>query len=179
MRRLQLARLLACVLVTLATGGARAEGASGEHQLTFYGRGGGQVYLSSARTQGGLGGGVGLRDTIRERFILQADLSYLMMLGNVGLLRLGAGVQRPGTYAPAVLLTFSTMVGDRLAFLTSEHPTPLGGPTMALGVSIAPLRFTHEGLQLSLLELGVGVGSDLPGWGLSYQLGILEVGTTF
>jgi hypothetical protein len=176
MRRFQLARLLACVLVTLAAGGARAQGA---HQLMFYGRTGGQVYLSSARTQGGLGAGVGLRDTIRERFILQGDLSYLMMLGNVGLLRLGAGVQRRGTYTPAVLLTLSTLVGDRLAFLTSEHPTPLQGPTMALGVSIAPLRFTHEGLQLSLLELGVGVGSDLPGWGLSYQLGILEVGTTF
>ena len=179
MKRFQLARLLACVLVTLAAGGARAQGTSGEHQLLLYGRVGGQVYLSSARTQGGLGGGVGLRDTLRERFILQADLSYLMMLGNVGLLRLGAGVQRRGTYTPAVLLTLSTLVGDRLAFLTPEHPTPPQVPAVALGVSIAPLRFTHEGMQLSLLELGVGAGSELPGWGLSYQLGLLEVGTTF
>jgi hypothetical protein len=179
MKHFQLARLLVCVLVTLTAGGARAREASGEHRLTLYGRAGAQVYLSSARTQGGLGGGLGLRDTIDERFILQADLSYLMMLGNVGLLRLGAGVQRRGTYTPAVLLTFSTLVGDRLAFLTPEHPTPLQTPVMALGVSLAPLRFSHEGLQLSLLELGVGVGSDLPGLGLSYQLGILEVGTTF
>lgn len=178
MRRARLVRLLACVLGLFAAGGAQAQEA-GEHQLTLYSRAGALVYLSDARTTGGVGAGVGLRDTLRERFILQADLSYLMMMGNVGTLRLGAGVQRRGTYTPAVLLTLTTFFGDRLAFLTPEHPTPVRSPAMALGVSVAPVRFTHQGLQLSLLELGIGVGSDLPGLGLSYQLGLLEIGTTF
>lgn len=170
--------LLAGVLVLSAAGGARAQEAV-EHHVTFYSRAGGQVYLSEARTTGGLGGGVGVRDTLGERLILQADLSYLMMLGNVGVLRLGAGLQRPGTYTPAVLLTLSTFFGDRLAFLSPAHPTPVGNAALALGVSLAPVRFTHQGFQVSVLELGVGVGSDLPGLGLSYQLGLLEIGTTF
>lgn len=179
--------VLACALVSLVAGVARAQGGSTPerglvpegHQLTFYGRMGGMVYLSDARTQGGVGGGVGVRDTLHERFILQADLSYLMMIGNVAALRLGAGVQRRGTYTPAVLLTLTTQLGTQLSFLSTEHPTPVGGPNVTLGVSVAPLRFTHAGMQLSLLELGVGTGNDLPGWGLAYQLGLLEVGTTF
>ncbi|HZH13425.1 MAG TPA: hypothetical protein VE057_03585 [Archangium sp.] len=185
MKRSRFVGLLACVLVLFAAGGARAqevpaqEPGPREHQFTFYSRAGALAYLSDARTTGGAGAGVGLRDTLHERFILQADLSYLMMLGNVGVLRLGAGVQRSGTYTPAVLLTLTSFFGDRLAFLTPEHPTPVGKLAMALGVSVAPLRFTHQGLQMSLLELGVGVGSDLPGLGLSYQLGLLEVGTAF
>ncbi|HSP78929.1 MAG TPA: hypothetical protein VLQ93_10385, partial [Myxococcaceae bacterium] len=127
----------------------------------------------------GLGGGVGLRATLQERFILQADLSYLLSIKNVAALRLGAGLQRRGTYTPAVLVTLSALLGDRLAFLTPEHPEPVSGPAVALGVNLAPLRFTHEGTQISLLELGVGVGTELPGLGLSFQLGLLEVGVSF
>jgi hypothetical protein len=46
-------------------------------------------------------------------------------------------------------------------------------------VSIAPLRFSHQGTQVSLLELGVGVGTDLPGTGMSWQLGLVEAGVSF
>ncbi|MFL5354638.1 hypothetical protein [Archangium sp.] len=187
MKRLHSGGLLACVLVLLSTGDARAQEAVAApagvlpagHRLTLYGRGGALVYLSDAMTTGGIGGGVGLRDTLQDRFILQADLSYLMGLGNVVALRLGAGMQRRGTYTPAVLATLTTVVGDRLTFLTPAHPTPVRGPAVALGLSVAPLRFTEGGLQLSLLELGVGLGADLPGWGLAWQLGLLEVGTSF
>jgi hypothetical protein len=179
--------LLASTLVLLSTGGARAQEAApaqagvlpSGHRLTLYSRAGGLVYLSDAMTTGGLGGGVGLRDTLQDRFILQADLSYLMGIGNVGALRLGAGLQRSGTYTPAVLVTLNAVMGDHLTFLTSAHPTPLRGPALSLGLSVAPLRFTQGGMQLSLLELGVGAGTDLPGLGLAWQLGLLEVGTTF
>jgi|GEM_PF-1711405 len=187
MRPLPAICVLACALVSLVAGEAQAQGGSSPegrllpegHQLTFYGHIAGRVYLSDARTQGGVGGGVGVRDTLHERFILQADLNYLMMVGNVGALRLGAGVQRRGTYTPAALLTLTTLFGSHLSFLSAEHPTPVRGPGVALGVSLAPLRFSRAGMQLSLLELGVGIGNDLPGWGVSYQLGLLEVGTNF
>lgn len=187
MKRFQSGWLLGCLLVLLSTGSARAgESAPARpgvlpapHQLSLYGRAGALFYLSDAMTTGGLGGGVGVRDTIDERFILQADLNYLMVIGNVAALRLGAGVQRRGTWTPAVLATLSTVVGDRLTFLTPQHPTPVRGPAVALGLSVAPLRFSEGGLQLSLLELGVGVGSDLPGRGMAWQLGLLEVGTAF
>ena len=39
------------------------------HRLTLYSRAGGLIYLSDAMTTGGLGGGVGLRDTLHDRFI--------------------------------------------------------------------------------------------------------------
>lgn len=173
------------LLLLLTTAAARAEsgaeggGAPSGYQLTVYGRAGAMVYLSDTRTTGGVGGGVGLRGTLQERFILQADVSYLTGIKNVAALRLGAGIQRRGTYTPAVLLNLSALMGDRLAFLTPEHPTPPRGPAMTLGVSVAPLRFSHEGTQVSLLELGVGLGSELPGTGVSWQLGLLEVGVSF
>jgi len=179
--------LLASALVLLSIGGARAQEEAlaqasvrpAGHRLTFYGRAGGLVYLSNAMTTGGLGGGMGLRDTLQDRFILQADLNFLMGIGNVGALRLGAGLQRSGTYTPAVLATLSAVMGDRLSFLTPEHPTPVKSPALVLGLNVAPLRFTQEGMQLSLLEVGVGVGTDLPGVGVALQLNLLEVGTTF
>jgi hypothetical protein len=151
----------------------------GVHQFSVYFHAGALAYLSDARTIGGAGGGIGIRDTLYDRFILQADVSYLQVLGNVMGLRLGAGVQRQGTYRPAVLLSFATLVGDDLSFLTPAHPRPLAGPAMSLGVTVAPLRFALNGTEVSVLELGLGVGSDLPGLGLTYNLGLLEVGLRF
>jgi hypothetical protein len=149
------------------------------HRLTVYARSGLSVYLSDARTAGGVGGGFGVRDTLEDRFILQADASYLLALGNAVEVRVGAGVQRRGTYTPAALLVLSGLMGNQLRFLTPAHPSPVEGPALSLGLQLAPLRFTHEGLQLSVLELGVGVGSDLPGTGVAWHVGLLEVGTSF
>jgi hypothetical protein len=161
-------------------GSARAEESpASRHQLSAYATAGAQVYLSNARTIGGVGGGIGLRDTIDGRFILQADLSYLSMLGNTASLRVGAGIQRRGTWTPAALLTVTTLFGDRLSFLTPEHPTRIAGPAVSLGATLAPVRFEFESMQLSLLQLGVGAGSDLPGLGLHYSVGLMEVGASF
>ncbi|PTL75148.1 hypothetical protein [Vitiosangium sp. GDMCC 1.1324] len=162
------------------SGDARAEESSSlQHRFSVYAAAGAQVYLSNARTIGGIGGGIGVRDTLNDRFILQADLSYLSMLGNTASFRVGAGVQRSGTYAPAALLTLSTLFGERLSFLTPEHPTRISGPGMTLGVTLAPARFDLKSVQVSLLQLGIGAGTDLPGLGLSYSVGLLEVGATF
>jgi hypothetical protein len=175
--------LLICGLVL--AGSARAEtGASAApahpHQLSLYLRGTGMVYLSSARTMGGAGGGIGVRDTVDERYILQADVSTLGLLGKVLALRAGVGMQwGTGTWRPAALLSLTALAGDRLAFLTSQHPTPLKGPAVSLGVSASPARFSLGTTQLSLLELGVGVGPELPGAGLALHVGLVEVSASF
>lgn len=175
---------IALALVFWSPGPVRAQEAlasppAAGHRLSAYCTSDVRVYLSSARTMGGLGGGVGIRDTLDDRFIFQADLGYLGFAGNVAALRVGAGVQRRGLYTPAALLTLSALLGDSLSFLTPEHPTSVVGPAMSLGVMLAPLRFTLDGAQVSLLQLGVGVGTDWPGLGVSYSLGLLEVGAMF
>jgi hypothetical protein len=161
-------------------GDARAEESPAPgHRLSLYPTAGAQVYLSSARTMGGVGGGLGIRDTINGHFILQADASYLSLLGNAASVRVGAGVQRSGTWAPAALLTVTTLFGEHLSFLTPEHPERLTGPSVSLGVTLAPVRFELESVQVSVLQFGIGAGTDLPGLGLHYSLGLLEAGVTF
>lgn len=164
----RLALLVAVAVPTVAL----AEGPS--QRFSVFGHSGGALYLSRHQTAGGVGGGLGVRDTLNDRFLLQADLSYLAMLGNAGRLRVGAGVQRQGTWQPAVLLTGSFFFGDRLTFLTADHPTPVM-PPLALGVAVAPLRFRTGTAQVSLLEVGVSVGSDFPGAGVGYSASLLEV----
>lgn len=152
-----------------------AESGSG-HRLSLLLRTGGAAYLSPSRTVVGAGGGVGLRDTVNERFLLQADVGYLMGAGGVASLRLGAGVQRQGLWTPALLVSVQGLWGNQFSFLTAEHPEPVRFPAFSVGASVAPLRFSQQGVQISLLELGVGVGSDLPGLGVSYSVGLLEIG---
>jgi hypothetical protein len=50
---------------------------------------------------------------------------------------------------------------------------------VSLGVTVAPLRFVLQGTEVSLLQLGVGLGTDFPGLGITYSLGLMEVGTAF
>jgi hypothetical protein len=146
------------------------------HVLSLYARSGASVYLSPARTQGGVGGGFGVRDTVDGRWLLQADANGLTGLGSVLAVRVGAGVQRQGWWTPAALVSLTGLFGDRLGFLTPEHPSAVEGPALALGLTLAPARFTLGPAQVSLLELGVGVGTDRPGLGLLYGLTLLEVG---
>ncbi|HLM42843.1 MAG TPA: hypothetical protein VK458_03195 [Myxococcaceae bacterium] len=168
------------VLTALAASPAPGEEAPRDvpsrHQLSLFARSGATVYLSPVRTHGGVGGGFGLRDTVDGRWLLQADASALTGLGTSFAVRLGAGVQRKGVWAPAALVTLTGLLGDRMEFLTPEHPTFRGGPSLGLGLTLAPARFTLGGAQVSLLELGVGVGTDRPGLGLLYGLTVLEVG---
>ncbi|MGZ3461000.1 MAG: hypothetical protein ACXU86_21135, partial [Archangium sp.] len=88
------------VLSALAASPAPAEeNVPPRHQLSLYARSGAAAYLSSARTQGGVGGGFGLRDTVDGRWLLQVDANGLTGLGSVLAVRVGAGVQRQGWWA--------------------------------------------------------------------------------
>lgn len=165
------------VLSTLVASPAPAEAPeSSGHQFSLYARSGATAYLSQARTQGGLGGGFGVRDTVDGRWLLQVDANGLTGLGSVLAVRVGAGVQRRGWWTPAALVSLTGLFGDNLGFLTPEHPEPPRGPALGLGVTLAPARFTFGRAQVSVMELGVGVGTDRPGLGLLYGLTLLEVG---
>ncbi|HEX5749784.1 MAG TPA: hypothetical protein VFZ09_26375 [Archangium sp.] len=170
---------MAALLTGLLLGPAAGAREPTVHRITVYVHSGMSLYLSEARTLGGVGGGLGVRDTLDERFILQADASYLMALGKVVEVRAGAGLQRSGTWTPAALVMLSCMAGQGMRFLTPTRSTPVEGPALTVGLQLAPLRFTHSGTQLSLFELGVGVGSDWPGRGLTWHLTLLQAGTTF
>ncbi|HEX8441993.1 hypothetical protein [Archangium sp.] len=146
------------------------------HQFAVYARSGATLYLSPARTHGGVGGGIGLRDTVDGRWLLQVDANGLTGLGSALEVRVGAGVQRQGWWTPAAWVSLTGLFGDRLDFLTPEHPLPVAGPSLGLGLTLAPARFSLGRAQVSLLELGVGVGTDRPGLGLLYGLTLLEVG---
>lgn len=172
------ASLVALAPVLSHAAGEKAE-APAAHQFSVYSRGGVQAYLSPNRSTGMFGGSLGVRDTIQGRFILQADVGYLMNFGNVVPVQLAAGIQRSGFYTPAALVTFTSFLGDRINFLTPEHPSVNRIPPMALGVLLAPARFTLEGAQLSLLEFGLGVSPEFPGLGMAYQLNLVDVGVSF
>lgn len=149
------------------------------HELWGYARSGLSLYLSPSRTQGGLGGGVGVRDLLSDQLFIQADLSYLALLGNVAELRVGAGLQRSGTWAPALLITGSLLFGQHLTFLTEDHPYPSGLPGWSLGLELTPIRFASANTTVAVLPLGLGWGLELPGVGWHYRVGFLEVATRF
>jgi hypothetical protein len=140
---------------------------------------GGTLYNSEARAMGGAGGGVGVRATLDERFLLRADVAWLGLLGNVLETRLSAGVQLPGFYTPALQVTGSLLVGGGLHFLSVDRPTSGWGSAATVGLGLAPLRFSMEGMRVSMLELDVALGGDGAGTGWRYGLGLLEVGVVF
>jgi hypothetical protein len=150
-----------------------------EHQLELYGRMGLTVFSSSSRTQGGMGGGVGLRDTFRGQWLVQADISGLAGLGGVVETRLGGGWQRPGLWSPSARLELTTLFGQQIGFIPPGADSIAGGPTFALGVAVAPLRFSLSGTRVSLLEVSYGMGPDLGGMGTRFGLTLLEVGANF
>ncbi len=155
---------------------ADAPRAAPSSPLSVYVRGGLHLYLSDAQTAGGIGGGLGARYAFSgERFFAQADVSRLVMIGNPTLVRVGAGAQRRGTWAPAATLSASAFLGDRLRFLTGERMTPARLPAVALGVNVTPLRWVSGTSEVSLLELGAGLGWDFPGRGTALNVGLVEV----
>ena len=168
--------MMAATLLVLSALAEAPTAPPSPHQLTFYVRSGATAYLSNARTQGGVGGGLGLRDTVNDRWLLQADVNGLTGLGSVLAVRLAAGVQRQGRWTPAALVSLTGLLGDQLGFVMPENPGAVRGPSLALGVTLAPARFSLGSAQVSFLELGVGLGSDWPGRGMMYGLTLLEVG---
>lgn len=61
------------------------------------------------------------------RWLLQVHANALTGLGTAYAVRVGAGVQCQGWWAPAALLNLTGLFGDRMDFLTPEHPVPVGG----------------------------------------------------
>ncbi len=152
---------------------------SSPFRVGAYLRSGVTVHFAPSQTMGGIGGGAGMRLWFSNKWIVQADCNYLTLVGNVGEIRLGAGIQRPGMWTPAALGTISMLIGDRLFFRTAEHPWPTVGPVVTGGITIAPLRFFYANKTISVLELGIGAKPDFPGAGITYSIGLLEIGTVF
>ncbi len=171
-------RVLACFALLFLPVSAVAQEAP-THQLSAYLRSGGGVLLAPSRSMGGFGGGLGVRDVVKDTFVLQADVSYLAGLGHVALVRAGAGIQKPGVWSPAALVTASLLAGDHLAFRTDSVPNVSRGPAGALGIALAPLRFSASGRCISVFELGVAYGTDGNSAGPVFQLGLLELGVSF
>lgn len=167
--------MMPALIAMAMLGSAPAEPAA-VHQFDLYFRSGVSAFMSETRTQGGIGGGVGLRDTVQERWLFQAEVSGLAALGRVLDVRVGAGVQRRGTWTPAALVHVGALLGDRLRFPTPQSPIVADGPALSAGVTLMPARFTFEGAKLSLLGLSMGVGPDTGGPGVFMGLTLIEVG---
>jgi hypothetical protein len=157
----------------------QAAPADSTFRVGAYLRSGVTVHLAPSLTMGGMGGGAGVRLWFSKFWVAQADLNYLTLIGHVGEIRLGAGIQRPGMWTPAALANISFLIGDRLSFRTAEHPWPSVGPVVTGGINIAPLRFIYQNRTISVLELGIGAKPDFPGTGITYSLGLLEIGSVF
>jgi hypothetical protein len=82
-------------------------------------------------------------------------------------------------WSPAFQVALAAFGGDRLDFLTAQHPTRVRGPAPAAGVVLSPLRFTTAFGQVSFLEVMGGVGYDAPSLGLSFEARLFEVATLF
>jgi len=145
------------------------------HRLHLSFGAGAQAYLSDTRTMGGVGGSIGLRDVYRDVLLLEADASYLFLIGNVLALRGGVGVQWPGLYSPAATLHLGVLLGDRFSFLQPGQPIPGPTPTLTAGLVLSPLRFATPRGIVSVLQLGMGLGTELPALGTSVYLGLLEI----
>ncbi|HRI63259.1 MAG TPA: hypothetical protein PK156_03455 [Polyangium sp.] len=148
-------------------------------RFAAYLRSGVTLHLAPSQSIGGLGGGAGVRFLYSNLWVAQADCNYFTLVGHVGEVRFGAGIQRPGLWSPAALGTISILFGERLSFRTADHPWPGAGPVVTGGIVLAPLRFIRDNQTISVLELGIGAKPDFPGVGLTYSIGILEIGRVF
>jgi hypothetical protein len=153
--------------------------AAAEHRHELFARTGLTLHLGPGQTAGGVGGAIGLRRVIDERFLLQGDAGWLAAIGSVLSLRAAAGVQRSGTWMPAAFATLTVLAGHRLRFVSGDREAPVAAPPLSLGLALAPFRFGHEGATVSLFEFGLGAGWDFPGRAAVYQVSILEVGARF
>lgn len=130
------------------------------------------IHLSRETMAGGAGGGVGAQAIFYERYLAEAEVGVLWLLGNALSIRLGAGVQRRGTWSPAGLVTGTFLSGDRLELLSEDGSRP-PAPNWALGVRAAPLRFMGKTGLASVLE--PGIATDFRG-GLYLELVVIQAG---
>ncbi len=153
-------------------------GAEPQLSWSVYGRSGASVFVSSSRTVGGEGGGLGIQLS-RGAWLAEAEANLLVGLGTVFDAQLAAGWQRRGRWSPAALLTFSVLAGSQTLVLTDAHPLPVHGPALAVGLKLEPLRFVYGRVRTSALQLGAGVGSDFPGAALSLRVTFIELGVSW
>lgn len=137
-------------------------------------RSGGALLLAPSRTHGGAGGGVGVRVALDRHWLLHGDVAVLWGLGTAGLMRVGAGWQRVGEWAPLVRADVELGFGDRFDF-SADGRLPASAMSLGLGVSVGLLRFQVAGATLSALELGAGVGTDLLTAGPRLGVTLLEL----
>ena len=156
-----------------------AAGEPGSLGLELFIKSDAALFQSPARTAGGAGAALGIRRAFESGLFVHAEASYLLALGNTLGFRLGVGYQLPGFYSPAVLVAASALIGGGLRFVTPEHRTPVWWPAFSAGVTLAPLRFARGAARVSVLELGVELGSDFPGLATCFRLSILEIGLAF
>lgn len=143
--------------------------------LTVSARSGFSLSLTSARTQGGVGGGLGLGYALTPSMDLFADASWLWGLGSVGLVRAGAGWHRTGLWTPQLSAMVELGVGGGLDFSVAGK-TPSRLPTVGLSLGLAPLRFTRDGAWISLFELSGGLSTEFLAVGPRFGVTALAVG---
>jgi hypothetical protein len=131
----------------------------------------GALWFASSRVAAsGMGGGAGAELTWRERWLGQVDAGILWGAGNLGVLRLAAGGQRRGLWAPAGWVTFTTLWGSRIETLDDAGRRP-DWPGWAVGLRLSPLRLAGRGGSVSALEVGWGRGA---GGGTLLELTVLQ-----
>jgi hypothetical protein len=177
--RTPLTSLLALALLATPLAASAESPVPSPHRISAYARGGATVLLASSRTAGGATAALGVRDTVHDVLVLQADVGFVTLLGSSLQARAGVGVQLPGLYSPMLLVTGALLTGERLGFRTPEQPAASVGPALTAGLALAPLRFCVEGRCASLLEVGLGYGADGTGRGPALSLGLLELGLSF
>ena len=69
---------------------------------------------------GGAGGGFGGEMVWADRYLVDADVSALWLIGNAVSARIAVGIQRRGAWNPAGWLTAVTVFGDRLELLNED-----------------------------------------------------------
>ena len=122
------------------------------------------ISLTSARTQGGIGGGVHASFALDSHWQLHARAAWLWGLGSHTLLRLGAGWQREGTWRPLFHAGLALGLGGSLDFSVGDRP-PTRAPTLGVVVGAALLRFQVESVIVSALELEAGLSTEFVSFG--------------
>jgi hypothetical protein len=133
------------------------------------------LVLSQGVTAGGVGGGLGAQLTWRDRYIAQADVGPLFLLGNVLLTRVAFGMQPDTSWAPAGWITVGALWGQRVEFVDERGWRP-AVPTWSLGLRASPLRFRGALGSVSVLEPGVAWSVSGGVW---LELALVQAGARF
>lgn len=135
----------------------------------------GATLLTSPRqTTGGLGGGIGVEVAYHDRYLAQADIAALWMIGTPIATRIAAGAQRRGRWAAAAWITATAIWGSRIEIVTAPETRP-AWPAWGIGLRVSPLRFRGALGTVSALE--AGIASDTGS--LMVELTVLRAGTTW